>query len=120
MRYFFAFIFLLLTTSVGFAAENSNHILSIFSSPELRISLGFILISTIYFFYKSDRFSIVHAAAYLYYSCLKATQNADILIPISLQDIALVLEDFDEFRPRIKFANKLAQQICSTIPNCVQ
>lgn len=60
MRYFFAFFFLLLTTSVGFAAENSNHILSIFSSPELRISLGFILISTIYFFYKSDRFSIVH------------------------------------------------------------
>jgi TPR repeat protein len=29
-------------------------------------------------------------------------------------------ENFDEFRPNIKLANKLAQQICSTIPKCVQ
>lgn len=36
------------------------------------------------------------------------------------QEILHKFEDFDQFRPKIKLANKLAQQICSTIPKCIQ
>ncbi|KTC93828.1 MULTISPECIES: hypothetical protein [Legionella] len=60
MRYFFAFIFSLFTASSGFAADASNHALSILSSPELIVFLGLISTSTVYFFFKSDRFSIIH------------------------------------------------------------
>lgn len=60
MRYFFAIICLFLMTSLGFAAPSSYPVLSLVTSPELLVFLVLISISTLYFFFKADRFSILH------------------------------------------------------------